>query len=480
VGTGQQLSISWFSVSSLGPGTWYLQSLGQSNAMGIYIVPYIDETQPSTNASDVISFNMATSRVWYDINITSAVTKSFNALGYVKLRIASQSGSKQTDEFFLIVPPGAGTISGILNSYFQIEAQGASQTQMDSLVDNEWSLIELSNILNSTPTNVNCSIISMNGTIMNITPTTAIEGSSTTGWKIVTKWTPTEARGFVEGTNYEASCGFSIFGSTIAGLEQYVYVSPHRTIMTRLSQFVVSIANIFGLLQSPIKVTQITQTAAATGQTNIVTSVMKGKDSYSGANCTVSLIDSAGNAPYNSSQMSVFGASALGMYSFSFNASQGAGAPWTVKTACFVNDSAGSNVTYVNVGTLSPAISISAAAAGQIYEGTPSVKLLQGAGYAGYDSTILAQVKIGSSSISNAICNVTVYYPTNTSKVVDAAGMSYIGDDGIYSYTWIPPSYVTAFYPARISCTGGALGTFVVQDSTSINIQDGVNMQVIS
>ena len=269
-------------------------------------------------------------------------------------------------------------------------------------------------------------------------------------------------------------------GVTIGGLEQYIYVNPHKTIMARLSDFVIGIANIFGLLQSPIKVTTITQTAAETGLTNVVASVMKGKNSYSGANCTISLIDRAGNAPYNSSQMSVFGASTLGMYSFSFNASQGAGAPWTVRIACLVNDSSGTNITYVDVGTLSSAISISAAAVAQIYEGTPSVKLLQGAGYAGYNSTILVQVKIGSSSISNAACNVTAYYPANSSKIVNAQLMTYTGDDGMYSYTWMPPSYVMAFYPARVSCTGGALGTFVVQDSTSINIQDGVAMQVIS
>jgi hypothetical protein len=81
---------------------------------------------------------MTTAKVWYDIDVTAAVTKSFNALGYVKLRIASQSGSKQMDEFFLIVPPGAGTTTTVVSNYFQIIPQGPVQTQRFRRMSGRW------------------------------------------------------------------------------------------------------------------------------------------------------------------------------------------------------------------------------------------------------------------------------------------------------------------------------------------------------
>lgn len=473
--TGTQLAMSWYGVTSLGPGTWYLQSLGQTNTMAIYIVPYINETQPSTNSSDRISYTMTTSRVWYDINITSAVTKSFNALGYVKLRIASQSGSKQADEFFLIVPPGAATTSGVTSSYFQIIPQGPVQTQMDQVTENEWNIVELSSLINSTISNASCVIKTMNGTQMNYTVNVSIESSTTEGYHMAAIWTPTIAGGFVEGMNYEVVCQFTVLGSTISGLEQYVYVNPHQTIMLRLSQFVTSIANIFGLLQSPVKVTQITQTAAASGATTVVSSVYKGSTAYSGANCTMSLVDSMGTQYADHTQMSTFGVSSLGLYSLSFNASIAAGPPWTVTTFCAVNDSAGSNVTYVAVGTI---VAAPVQTVGQIFEGTPRITLISQDFYGGQSANIVTQLLVGSNAVTDAQCNLTVYYP-NMTKILNAVTMSYSGDDGLYNYSWVP-SMVSAGLPMRVVCAGGSLGTMVAQHVASLTVNDGVRMQMVT
>jgi uncharacterized membrane protein len=340
-------------------------------------------------------------------------------------------------------------------------------------------MVDLLPSLNATPSNPSCVINAMNGSrVLNISAAN-ISIESSEGYHMAVSWTPTVASGFVEGQNYEVVCSLTVLGATVSGLEQYVYVNPHKTIMARLADFVTYVGQLLGLVRQPVQVTQITQ-LVNDGVTKVVASVVRGTTPISGAPCNMTIIDANGIAVASNVNMSVFGVSTLGMYNASFVGNTSL-APYAVRIGCLVNDSSGAITGYQSIGTLAapPAVAV-AVNATQIFEGQPSVKLFQTTIIAGTVGQILAQVKIGSNSVTNAVCNLTAYNST-LGKLVNNGQMSYSGDDGVYNYTWSPVALSGyAIYPTRVSCYGGNLGTMTVQDSSSIEVQGGVIMQMVT
>jgi hypothetical protein len=98
--------------------------------------------------------------------------------------------------------------------------------------------------------------------------------------------------------------------------------------------------------------------------------------------------------------------------------------------------------------------------------------------YQQQSSAIVAQVIKDGQSVTGAVCQLNVYYPNMTLQVVDG-GMSFLGVDGMYNYTWTPVTYGS--HLARVNCTGGTL-TQQVQASGSLGVSapnNGVMIQSI-
>jgi hypothetical protein len=479
--TGLQASVAWFSVSALGPGNWTIQVLFNSISSTLLVTPYVNETQPSTNDSDQLTFSLPTSKQWYQFDVTSAVTKSFNELGYVKFRLAGGATLKQMDEIFLIAPPGSTTAGAVIESYFQVVPQGVSQTDSDQYVENEWKILDLSPTLNSTLSGASCALYDLNGTLMNISVSANISSLSTDN-TLTARWTANTTLGVQEGKNYEVRCQFTVLGVNITGLEQYVYVSRQSSIWSAIQGFITYVAQIIGLARNPVTVEVIPEYVSTNPTTNIVVSVAKGANQITSNSsvCRVTVIDSVATVVVNNQSMSSFGVASLGMFNYTMNSTVGAGPPYAVRAVCSVNDSANTFNDYLGVGRLQASASVYTPT--QIYEGIPSVRLVSGDLQSNTAGRIMAQVLKGSNSVSDAVCGLTVYYPLNTTKILNNVSMSYFGEDGMYNYSWVPPiTYGMDVYSSRVSCTGGVqLGALVVQSAQPINVIGGVAMQVVS
>jgi hypothetical protein len=98
--------------------------------------------------------------------------------------------------------------------------------------------------------------------------------------------------------------------------------------------------------------------------------------------------------------------------------------------------------------------------------------------YQQQSSSVVAQVIKDGASVTGATCQLNVYYPNMTLQVTNG-GMSFLGVDGLYNYTWTPATYGS--HLARVNCSGGTL-TQQVQASGSLGVSapnTGVIMQVL-
>jgi hypothetical protein len=93
-------------------------------------------------------------------------------------------------------------------------------------------------------------------------------------------------------------------------------------------------------------------------------------------------------------------------------------------------------------------------------------------------SAVVAQVVKDGVSVTGATCQLNLYYPNMTLQVTNG-GMSFLGADGLYNYTWTPETYGS--HLARVNCSGGTL-TQQVQASGSLGVSapsNGIVMQTI-
>jgi hypothetical protein len=445
-------------------GTISMLVLPQSATTNLVVIPYVNGTHVSTNTSKY-AFRTLTANAWTQFDVTTPALESYAQLGYVRLRLfVAETAAETIAEAILVTPPSPAD--------FQVLAQGAAIGRVDSYLENEWIVVSYSR-QNLSISNPVCVVNDVETELpMNLTVETEIETSEDVqGRHFSARWYANTSRGVQEGKNYEVECSLNIDGFTVEGLEQYIYFTAEKSMGQTFVSLMTYIGQIFGLIRAPVDVEILTKTVTPVGNTNVVLKTLLGADPVA-ATCNMTVADSAGQT-VSSGAMSSFGNVALKFYNYSFPTASGAGAPFYASASCAVNDSSG------NVGLYGDTVSLEAPSATasidvtQIYEGTPSVVLLPGAGYAGQTSQVMAQFKVGSTSVTTGSCNLTVYYPANTTKLIDAQAMSYSGDDGIWQTTWVSPSFVNAYYPARVSCMSPAIGAMVVHDANVLNVVGG-------
>jgi hypothetical protein len=424
------------------------------------MAPYINATHVNTSFTQNVSL---TSAAWTTVDVNTMVRGVHALLGDVRLRFwTADTVARPISEVYLVVPPSPGQ--------FQILDQGARIARTNAWVENEWLVISPMDQFRIT--NATCSIESLVDTAVNVTlNVTTIRGNGTAPDKLRVRWFANSTY-VVEGRNYEIECDANFDGVRISGLEQYVYITQEGTAETVFSSLMRWIKALFVDLTVQTSVVERSLVAGVPQQ--VIVEVLRDKQPFDAAACRLWL--------YNGSNMGVIANNVSmsyyqgGFYNYTFTPSVNE-TSYVVRSNCVLNNT--ENVSgYQASGMLS--VASAALNVSLIYEGTPKLTLLQGAGFAGAPSQMMAQVTVGSNVVTNAACNVTVYYPANTTKVVSNQPMSYSGDAGMYNYTWTPPVYVSAVYPARVDCRGGSLGAMTVQASTSVRIDDGVMMQSVS
>ena len=265
---------------------------------------------------------------------------------------------------------------------------------------------------------------------------------------------------------------FGILLDLFTGFTQFVYINRQRSLFDTLASLVSSFLKTIGLIREPVVVDILTPQIGSGSSTQLVTSVFKGAVPMNSSSCYATIQNSTFGTIANNISMTTSG---KGYYSYDFNSSAVA-APYYASVACLVNDSSGNTTYYLDSQPiLSRPITVA-----DIFEGTPSVEMFQTNLISGVPGQILAQVKIGSNSVTNAVCKLTVYNST-LGKYLDNVTMSYSGDDGVYNYTWSSPPFDIYTVASRVSCSGGSLSTFTVQDTQTIGIQDQyAQMRMIS
>jgi hypothetical protein len=99
--------------------------------------------------------------------------------------------------------------------------------------------------------------------------------------------------------------------------------------------------------------------------------------------------------------------------------------------------------------------------------------------YADQQNAVVVQLLLNGTGVSTGACSINIYLP-NMTKIINNVTMTYTGDDGLYSYLWLPPTYGS--YPARVNCSGASLiGQVSAAASLGVSApQNGVVMSVIS
>ena len=461
------VELDWYLDVNQMAGNYSVVVLPTSQPSTFYFLPYINETDVSTNTSTWSGSFSVTSNTYQRFDVTNSVVESFNNLGKVKLRmVAVSTTEEQFAEIYLTVPPSMAD--------FQIIPQGVSQAEINTTIENEWAIFSNSE-RNLTMSSLSCSLFAANGS--------QVANSSYFSYSFDSSGRRASARWFAnssiveEGENYQISCQVNVQGVTLDNLEQYVYINPHKTIMERIAEFVTYVGYLIGFQQRPVSVVVIPEFVSSSATTNIVVSAMYGRTPVTGnsSTCTIDVIDATGTSVVTNQPMSVFGVSTLGMFNYSMNSTIGS-APYAVRSTCLVQDATGGFNNYTGIGTLSRPVMVD-----DIFEGLPTITLLQQTYVPGEQNQILVQLLIGSSEISNSVCDLTLYY-SNFSKVIDAQAMTYSGEAGLYYYNWTPvvTGYGSVNFPARVECSGGSLGTKVAQATASMEVVNGVLMRSVT
>ena len=111
-----------------------------------------------------------------------------------------------------------------------------------------------------------------------------------------------------------------------------------------------------------------------------------------------------------------------------------------------------------------------------IYEQIPMLKSGSVSAWEGVPMVSTAKLVVGSTNIVDAVCTVQI---ENGGVVVLTVNATYDEGTELYSYNWTPSG--VGSYLTRWDCTGGGnLTTRVVYEVASINVNGGVQMQVLS
>jgi hypothetical protein len=184
--------------------------------------------------------------------------------------------------------------------------------------------------------------------------------------------------------------------------------------------------------------------------------------------CYITMYDGM-NLVVNNQSMSYYTG---GFYNYTFTPAEGQYS-YVVESTCYVNNTETVSG-YRATGVLRAGIS----SVDQIFEGTPTIDLLSQKYYAGVPAQVVLRLAVGSNSVSNAQCYVSMYN-ASMGKVVENQTMTHV-ESGLYAFEWVPQEYVSASYVANAYCQGGSLGSKLVQAAASLMVNDGVVMQSVS
>lgn len=470
-GANAQIFVAgWYVDATYTVGNFSLKVWSNTQPTTLVIIPMANETHVNTNTSFWTTRTL-TSNVLTDIDVDLGARASFASLGYIAFKFfVTDISNEQIGEVYLEVPPIA--------TDFNFVPSGESIVRLDSFTAHDWTLFTA--VSKQLMSNVSCSVYDINNQTQMISGVSTI----TTGPnQLRIKYLVNSSLGFVAGRNYESRCSLNIGSVRINDISQYAYVTSESSILTSLASIISSIGQLLGLYREPVVVDVIPEFVSSQTTTNVVVGLTRGSSAISSNSsiCRISVFDVAGLTVVNNQSMSSFGVSAIGMFNFSMNTTLGSGAPYAVRSVCSVNDSGGQVNSYLGTGTLN-ALSSASINVSQIFEGTPSVKLVSNEIASSSNGRIMAQVLKGSTGVSDAFCSLTIYFPNNSTKLVNSVSMSYFGEAGLYNYSLVAPvSYGIDIYPSRINCTSGLqLGSQVVQTIEPVRVVGGVVMQSVS
>ena len=229
------------------PGEYYLRFSKSTSGLFPYIIcGYQNST--AVNASRCEN-GTAVNGVWNELNVTAFVNRQFEEFGArVTIRfIVNQAGAHTITEAYLKRPIKPEDLS--------IIAQGVSQTEANTRVENTWSIVSQTEI--PTITDVSCTVHRLN--VINATegefevnfsqlnPEYVI-GPNNEYFKVY--WDANiSVDGVEEGHNYELECEGLLGGNAYTGFSQFVYINRERSMITLFEQFVLWFQQLLGFAQ---------------------------------------------------------------------------------------------------------------------------------------------------------------------------------------------------------------------------------------
>jgi hypothetical protein len=436
-------------------GTYQLR-VGHKQGQPSYnnmICAYLPDAK-NVNGSSCITASHVDGQQWSEYDVDTLVRRSAVRFdGAVILRYYHTSGTAaDVAEVYLKRP--------FKEADFQIIPQGVTTGDVNQWLENEWVIVSQAEI---DLTNASCNVYELGAThvLLNdsyIHKNVSIEQD---GSKVTVRWF-SNSTVVNPGVNYEVDCDVLAGNAVLLGLEQYVYMTVDGGIFEDLTAVLDSILRLLGLIEDPVYVRQMTMQAPSDGPIDLKVQVTSGEDLYTNAACNTTITDSTGSVLFNQVIMENLN---TGIYNFTF-ANTG-GAPYEVQTACMVNDSTDEVRTYWETDSI-------LAGTSEIYEGTPELTIVQSQYFTTSPANILAQLRRGSTMVTDASCSVTTYYPNGT-KFIDTQSMSYLGENGLYNYSWTP-DFIVGGYPTTVNCSGGGLGALTIQSIGSLTVNDGVRM----
>jgi len=412
----------------------------------------------SINGSSCVSFSHIAGEQWHEVDVDTLVRRSaarFN--GAVILRVQQTSGGAvDMAEVYLKRP--------FKESDFQIIPQGVTTGDVNQWLENEWLISSQADIA---LTNASCSVWEVDEPHVMLNATSIEQNVNITegGAKLVVRWFSNSSV-VTSGKNYEVQCDVLAGTAVLVGLEQYVYMTVDGGIFADLTELVENMLRLLGFIEQPVEVRQLTTQVPGEGPVNLLAQVTMGGDLETNATCNVTVAYANGTQLFTEASMTNQN---TGLYNLTF--SSDGGAPYDTQIACLVNNSAGELKVYRTVGSIQAGVR-------EVYEGTPEIVLLESQYHSLIENNIMTQLRIGSNEVDDATCDVTVYYPNGT-KSINAAAMSYFGENGFYNYSWTP-GWEMGSHPAHVHCQGGKLGTKEIETAGSLFVTQGVNMRSIT
>ncbi len=272
-----------FDVTGVFDGTYYVR-IGHSRPVTAHesvICGYLNDT--ALNQSSCVTSIHSAATVWDEVDIDDIVRRSLARTNRVILRVYVTDSSARYAEVYLKRP--------LSPADFSIVAQGVSETEANTRVENLWTVFSSAEL--AVITNGSCIIsqivdindsppiyVLLNNSDINV-QYDVVDGGSTSYFKVI--WDAnTSVNGVEEGHNYIVNCTGYLGELKMGGFSQYVYINNQRSILQNILDFYQYILQILGFLgrieDSVVANLQLGTGMRYTGET----SDMVGKLTYAG------------------------------------------------------------------------------------------------------------------------------------------------------------------------------------------------------